>query len=276
MNLTKPNGKRILVRENPPIIHSPRLHERFFHFNKNIVNEGLMAKLRPNDWAIYPVVGIAADYITKICDWGQTKIGDLSGVPQPKVSRSCYNIERIRLFEITRRPHGATRREQTNLIKILDPLPGDFFEFSGALLFDENGVKTWANLTKEAMRVYIVLRAKVHNVSLRYFYDNTNVPLTRLRDDFFENIWYVKNDFEAWFAEAYNSLEGEPTGECPLPEDFLEPFIYLTPEKISRYMELAAIKDEGTFFNGIEVLVQAKLLVYKDEYIFVFPRPLSI
>jgi hypothetical protein len=259
-----------------PAIHSPRLPERIFHFNKNIVNEGLMAELNPNDWAIYPVVGTGADYGTHVCEWGQKKIADLSGVPQTKVSRSCYNLQRRRLVQVTRRPHGATRRDQTNLIEILNPLPGDFFEFYGTLLINENGDKVWANISKPAMRVYIVLRAKVHNVSVRFFYDETNPVANKFRSLFFDDIFYKNTYFEDWFADVHSYISGDTQGGWPLPDEFLEPYIILTPEKIARYMELALIKDEDAFFNAFGDLVETGLLAYKGEYLFVFPRPLSL
>jgi hypothetical protein len=266
---------RIAVHGRSPI-HSPRLPERLFHFNKKTVTEGLMAKLRPTDWAIYPVVGIAADYETHVCNWGQKKIADLAGIPQSKVSRSCNNIQRNGLFRVTRRPHGATRREQTNLIEILNPLPGDFFPFSGKLLINEDGDKVWANIPKPAMRVYIVLRAKVHNASLLFFYDESNTVTNELRDRFFDDVFYKNADFEDWFGNAHLYLSNDTQGEYPLPEGFLEPFMCLTPDKIKRYMELASIKDEDTFFTALDDLVEAGLLAYTGDYIFVFPRPLSI
>lgn len=234
-----------------------------------------MAKLTPNDWAIYPPVGIGAVYESRVCEWGQKKIADLSGVSQPIVSRSCRNLQRVGLVRVTGRPHGATRREQTNLIEILDPLPGDFFPFSGKLLIDEDGNKVWANIPKPAMRVYIVLRAKVHNASLLFFYDETNPTTNKFRKLFFDDVFYKNVDFEDWFADVHSYLSCENQGKCPLPEEFLEPFIYLTPDKLARYTELASIKDEDTFSTALDDLVEAGLLAYTRDYLFVFSRPLS-
>lgn len=265
------------VKEGPSEI-SPRLAERVHQFDRSIITTGKMANLPHTAWAVYATLGVLAKYpergrdVKRTCFPSYETITRLSGVANPR--RPCKALKKAGLI------YMKWRRYTSNLYTILPQYysDGDFIEFSGELLYDENADFTWAGLPHSAKALYLVLRAKVHNNSFRLFY---STDFAKYFDMFLGEWWFneYKPDIEEYFSHLLEEVYSyDPDILKTYHTEIVRPYIELT-EKVKRtYAELANINDTRTFEKGLNDLTETGLTkvfnddVYGEEYVWPLPN----
>jgi hypothetical protein len=257
---------------------SPRLAERVFQLDRSIITTGRMASMPHTAWAVYATLGVLAKYpkpdedAKRTCYPSYGTITRLSGVANPR--RPCKALKKAGLIDM------KWRRYTSNLYTILPQYygEGDFIEFGGELLYNENVGFTWAPLTHSAKALYLVLRAKIHNNSFRLFY---STDFARYFDMFLREWWFneYRQDIEEYFRYLIEEVRSyDPDLLKTYHTDIIRPYIELTETVKRTYGELAGINDIRTFGKALNDLTGNGLTkifnddVYGEEYVWPLPN----